>query len=95
MIAIFKINFNYFTNFILKIKKISVFFVFLILSCDSSIVEFNNGFAEGYKEGLKSNGCKELKKNKIPSKNKSWKNGYEKGYQNGTIDCIKIMKQNN
>ena len=40
-------------------------FTFLLLlflaSCDSSIKEFNVGFSEGYKEGLKSNGCKEFK----------------------------------
>ena len=47
-------------------------FTFLLLlflaSCDSSIKEFNVGFSEGYKEGLKSNGCKEFKE-----KRKKWK----------------------
>ena len=53
-------------------------FTFLLLlfltSCDSSIKEFNVGFSEGYKEGLKSNGCKEFKDKRKKWKNKSFKN---------------------
>ena len=73
-------------------------FTFLLLlcltSCDSSIKEFNVGFSEGYKEGLKSNGCKEFKEKRKKWKNNSFKDGFIKGYESGMIDCIKIMKAN-
>ncbi len=69
-------------------------FLVLLISCDSSIKEFNIGFSEGYKKGLKSNGCKEFKDKQKKWKNKSFKDGFLKGYESGTIDCIKIMKAN-
>ena len=65
-----------------------------LTSCDSSIKEFNIGFSEGYKEGLKKNGCKEFKDKRKKWKNKSFKDGFIKGYESGMIDCIKIMKAN-
>ena len=63
-----------------------------IISCDSSIKEFNAGFTEGYKVGLKSNSCKELKDKNRKWKNKSFRDGFIKGHDAGVIDCIKIMK---
>ncbi|OUW03939.1 MAG: hypothetical protein CBD16_02800 [Betaproteobacteria bacterium TMED156] len=81
---------------IMKSFFILIFSCLLLLSCDSnsSIVEFNKGFSDGYKDGLKSNGCKDLKKNKIKAGGRSFKNGYIKGFDNGVLDCIKIMQSN-
>ena len=69
-----------------------IILVLLFSSCDSSIKEFNVGFNEGYKEGLKSNGCKEFRDKRKQWKNKSFKDGFMKGYDSGIIDCIKIKK---
>ena len=77
-------------------RYIFTFFLLLLFltSCDSSIKEFNVGFSEGYKEGLKKNGCKEFKDKRKKWKNRSFKDGFIKGYESGMIDCIKIMKAN-
>ena len=64
----------------------------ILFSCDSSIKAFNSGFSEGYKEGLKSNGCKEFKDKRKNWENKSFKDGFMKGYDAGMVDCIIIMK---
>ena len=45
-------------------------------------------------ESLKKNGCKEFKDKRKKWKNKSFKDGFIKGYESGMIDCIKIMKAN-
>ena len=65
------------------------FFRLLILtSCDSSIKEFNVGFSEGYKEGLKSNGCKEFKDKRKSGKISLLKMALLKD-MSPVIDCIK------
>ena len=68
------------TIFIHALRFAFLFSLFLT-SCDSSIKEFNVGFSEGIRKGLKKNGCQEFKDKRKKWKNKSFKNGFIKGYE--------------
>ena len=76
-----------------KLRTFIIFASFLLFSCDSSILEFNDGFAEGYKDGFNSRSCKELKIKKTSWRSKSFRDGYMKGAKDGVIDCKKNLEQ--
>ena len=74
-------------------RFIFILFIFVFSSCDSSIKDLNEGFSDGYKAGLKSNGCKNYKDRNRQWKSKFFKDGFLKGFDAGVIDCIKTMKE--